>query len=98
MIAEEKGSVYACAIVVIEKIPPKIQLYYTYRTKALLVHLYVDKDKRRQGIGCTLTRYMLKYLTQKGIEFVDLECYTWNKKAAALYDKMGFQDVFTTKR
>jgi len=98
LIAEEKGIIYACSIVSIEKIPPKMQAYYTYRTKALLVHLYVDKNHRRHGIGRALTEYTLQYLMQKDVEFMDLECYMYNKKAAKLYNKIGFHDVFMTKR
>ncbi len=97
-IAEKNGCICGCAILAIEKISPRVQAYYTYHKKALLVHLYVDKNCRRQGIGRALTECSLKYLAQRGVEFVDLECYMYNKKAAALYDKIGFQDVFVTKR
>lgn len=63
-----------------------------------MVHLYVDKNKRRLGIGEALMDYTLKYLKKLGVEFVDLECYLYNQKAAALYNKIGFKDVFVTKR
>ena len=98
MIAELQGIVIAHAIVSIEKVSPKMQDYYTYSKKALIVHLYVDENKRRQGIGSALTNYTLKYLKEHGVDFVDLECYAYNQKAKCLYEKMGFVDVFTTKR
>jgi len=98
LIAEKAGKVCAHSIVAIEKVLPKVQAYFTYSKKARLVHLYVAIDNRRQGIGQALVKYTLKYLKQKGVEFVDLECYMHNDKAAALYDKIGFKDVFIEKR
>ncbi len=98
LIAEDKEGICAHNIILIETISPKMQAYYTYHQKALLVHLYVDQNKRRQGIGRALMDYTLKYLKQRGVEFADLECYMYNKKAANLYNNLGFQDVFVTKR
>lgn len=98
LVAEDKDGICAHNIILIETISPKVQAYYTYHKKALMVHLYVDKNKRRQGIAKDLVNYSLKYLKKHGIEFVDLECYTYNTKASNLYKKLGFQDVFTTKR
>lgn len=98
LIAEDKDGICAHNIILIETISPKVQAYYTYHKKALMVHLYVDKNKRRQGIAKDLVNYSLEYLKKQGIEFVDLECYTYNTKASNLYKKLGFQDVFTTKR
>ena len=98
LIAEDKKEICAHSIVLIENVSKKMQPYVTYKKKARLVHLYVDINKRRQGIGKMLTEYTLKYLKQKGVEFVDLECYMYNYKAAALYNKVGFKDVFVEKR
>lgn len=98
LVAEEENKILAHAIIMIEEIPSKIRPYYTYHKKALLVHLYVDKNKRRQGIGKALTQFCLEYLKKQNVEFLDLECYTYNKKASNLYNKLGFLDVFTTKR
>ena len=98
LIAEDEEEICAHSIVSIEKVSPKMQAYYTYKKKARLVHLYVAIKKRHQGIGKMLTRYTLDYLKQKGVEFVDLECYMHNDKAAALYAKIGFKDVFVEKR
>lgn len=98
LIATEDNKILAHAIIMIEVISKKMQPYYTYHKKALLVHLYVDRNKRRQGIGTHLTQFCLEYLKKQGVEFVDLECYAYNQKASALYNKMGFTDVFTTKR
>ena len=98
LIAELNEIIIAHAIILIEKVPSKMQQYYTYKKKALLVHLYVDRNNRRKGIATHLINYALKYLKELAVEFVDLECYTYNQKANYLYDKIGFQDVFTTKR
>ena len=98
LIAEDNGEICAHAITCMEKVPDKMRAYVTYRQKARLVHLYVSRTKRRQGIGLKLTQYTLKYLKKCGAEFVDLECYIGNKKADALYQKIGFKDVFVQKR
>lgn len=98
LVAEDNEGIIAHNIIVIETISPEMQSYYTYRKKALVVHLYVDKNKRRLGIGEALMDYTLKYLKKLGVEFVDLECYLYNQKSAALYNKIGFKDVFVTKR
>ena len=98
LIAEDKDEVCAHSIVCIEKVPRKMQPYVTYRKKARLVHLYVAVNKRHQGIGTALLKYTLAYIKQTGAEFVDLECYMHNDKAAALYAKVGFKDVFVEKR
>jgi len=98
LIAKDAGGIYAHAIICLEKVPRKMQAYVTYRKKARLVHLYVSRKKRRQGIGEKLTKYTLKYLKKYGVQFVDLECYMHNDKAAALYHKIGFRDVYVLKR
>ena len=98
LVAEEQGKILAHAIVLIEKVSPKMRAYYTYDKKALLVHLYVDENYRRQGIGTALMKYTLQYLSQQAVEFVDLEVYPQNPEAIALYHKIGFQDVWIKKR
>ena len=98
LVAEDSEGICGHAIVCIEKVPKKMRAYMTYRQKARLVHLYVSRHKRRLGIGKELMKYTLKYLKQKGIEFVDLECYIGNEIADSLYNKIGFKDVFVVKR
>ena len=98
LIAKDKDEICAHSIIAIEKVPQRMQTYVTYKKKARLVHLFVAINKRHQGIGTALLKYTLKYLKPKGVEFVDLECYMHNDKAAALYNKVGFKDVFVEKR
>ena len=98
LIAEDEGGICAHSIVLIEKVSPKMQAYFTYKKKARLVHLYVAINKRHQRIGKILLKYTLDYMKEKGVEFIDLECYMHNDKAAALYNKVGFKDVFVEKR
>lgn len=98
LIAEDKDGICAHSILCIEKVPQKMQVYVTYRKKARLVHLYVAVAKRHQGIGTALLQYTLKYVGEKGAEFIDLECYMHNDKAATLYAKVGFKDVYVEKR
>lgn len=98
LVAKDTSGIYAHAIVCLENVPRKMQAYVTYSKKARLVHLYVSRKKRRQGIGEKLTKYTLKYLKKYGVQFVDLECYMHNDKAAALYHKIGFWDVYVLKR
>ncbi|MBR6231808.1 MAG: GNAT family N-acetyltransferase [Alphaproteobacteria bacterium] len=98
LVAEDSEGICAHSIVAVEKVPQRMLVYVTYKKKARLVHLYVAVNKRHQGIGKMLLKYTLKYLKEKGAEFVDLECYMRNDKAAALYKKVGFKDVFVEKR
>ena len=98
LVAEDPNGICAHAVICTEKVSKKMMPYVTYRQKARLVHLYVSRYKRRQGIGKRLMEYTLKYLKENGSEFVDLECYVGNKAADALYHKIGFKDVFVAKR
>jgi len=98
LIAENNGNIDAHAIICFEKVPKKMQAYVTYRAKARLVHLYVSPKKRHQGIGQKLMDYTLKYVRQKKVDFMDLECYIGNEIADSLYRKVGFRDIFVLKR
>ena len=98
LIAEDSDSICGHSIIAIETVPERAKVYYTYRKKAVLAHLYVAIKKRHQGIGTDLLEYTLKYLKQQGVEFVDLDCYIGNKEAEALYKKVGLKDVFVRKR
>lgn len=98
LIAEENNRVYAHAILHIEKVSPKMARYYTYTKKATLVHLYVDRNNRRQGIATNLIKYTLQYLKEQKADFLDLECYITNSKADSLYTKLGFKNVWIKKR
>ena len=98
LVAIDKEGVCAHSIVAIETVPKRAKVYYTYRKKAILAHLYVAINKRLQGIGTNLLEYTLKYLKQQDAEFVDLDCYIGNRTAEALYKKVGFKDVFIRKR
>lgn len=98
LVAEDTEGICAHAILLVETVSPKMQAYYTYRKKAILVHLLVDENKRHQGIATDLLKYTFKYLKQQGVEFIDLDCYIGNKNAEKLYKKSGFKDVFVCKR
>ena len=98
LIAEDKEGICAHSIVVIETVSARAKVYYTYRKKAVLAHLYTAINKRHQGIGINLLKYTLNYLKKQAVEFVDLDCYIGNKNAEALYKKTGFKDVFVRKR
>ena len=98
LIAERQNKILAHAIILIEKASPKMRAYYTYDKKALLVHLYVDENNRRQGIGSALMKYAFEYLKNLKVDFVDLECAPENDKALTLYNKMGFRDIWIKKR
>lgn len=98
LIAEENNQVYAHAILCVEKVSPKMTKYYTYTKKATLVHLYVDRNKRRQGIATQLMKYVFQYVKEQKVDFLDLECHIANSKADALYTKLGFENVWLKKR
>ena len=98
LVAEDKNGICAHAIIVIETVPKKAQKYYTYRKKALLVHLYVAIKQRHEGIGTVLLDYTLKFLKQRNVEFVDLECHVKNTKADGLYKKLKFTHEYFKER
>ncbi len=98
LVAAEQDIIFGHAIVLIESVMPKMKKYYTYTKKATLVHLYVDQQKRHQGIATHLVRFTLKYLKQKRVDFVDLDCHVSNTAAATLYHQLGFQDIWVKKR
>ena len=53
--------------------------------------LYVLDEWRNRGIGTALLRRLLEWFTSKGVGRAELYVYTENKRALALYSKLGFE-------
>ncbi len=65
---------------------------------AHIISLAVRPKYRRQGIGSDLLRSLLECLQSIGVEKVMLEVREGNLAAAALYEKLGFEQSGTIDR
>ncbi len=61
-----------------------------------LQKLYVDDSLRGKGLGKLLIQKMEDYLISKGVNFITLHVYDWNKGALELYTKLGYKDFSST--
>ena len=63
-----------------------------------ITNIAVAEDSRGQGIGLTLTRALLQYLSNLGAAYATLEVRVSNLRAQGLYKKLGFVSVGKRKR
>jgi len=62
------------------------------KTFGEILELYVLEEYRGKGVGRALLDEAEKEFNSKGIEWVKLQCSTYNKSALAFYEKIGFED------
>jgi len=65
--------------------------------KARILMLSVIEKQRRQNIGTTLLKNLLKEFAKHNVRHIELEVRTDNKKAIQFYQKQGFKIVDTIK-
>ena len=59
------------------------------------IGIYVDENCRRKGMGETLVRFLHLSAKLKGIKRLRLHVHPENKKAIALYEKLGYEFIGT---
>jgi GNAT superfamily N-acetyltransferase len=59
-------------------------------THAVLRSLYVERDRRRQGIGHLLTERFVAWARENGCVEAHVESYTANGAAQQFYERHGF--------
>lgn len=67
---------------------------YTIANKRIyLSRLAVKQEYRKQGIGSTITDYLIQYAKNHGYEEMSVGVDTININARHLYEKKGFTDI-----
>ena len=56
--------------------------------------IVVSKAHHRKGIGTALFEHVYKIATESGASELNLEVFTFNNKAIAFYEKLGFRNNF----
>jgi ribosomal protein S18 acetylase RimI-like enzyme len=57
-----------------------------------VLELYVSKKHRRKGIGTKLMKSVEDFFKSKGLEWVELQCSSYNEMALMFYDKSDFKN------
>ncbi len=63
---------------------------------AVLDNMFVDKDKRMQGLGRQLFSRFTGWAKQKGADRIDVSAYVGNAKALGFYSALGFTPLAQT--
>lgn len=61
--------------------------------EADMMNIAVSPDRRRNGIAVKLVESLIAHLMEKDVRCLSLEVRASNAPAAALYQKLGFQQV-----
>jgi len=67
------------------------ETYSTFRASSTLYleDVFVSPAYRRRGIGSTLLRHCIHLAHERGCERMEWTCLDWNKKAQAVYERIG---------
>ena len=63
-----------------------------------ITNIAVDQAYRGQGIGETLTRALIQYAANLGVDYMTLEVRRSNLVAQGMYEKLGFIKLGVRKR
>jgi GNAT superfamily N-acetyltransferase len=68
-----------------------LETYSTFRASPTLYleDLFVLPPYRRRGIGSALLRHCIQTAHERGCERMEWTCLDWNKKAQAVYERIG---------
>ena len=68
-----------------------LETYSTFRASPTLYleDLFVSPPYRRRGIGSALLRHCIQVAHERGCERMEWTCLDWNKKAQAVYERIG---------
>ena len=67
------------------------EAYSTFRASPTLYleDVFVLPEYRRRGIGSALLRHCVRLAHERGCERMEWTCLDWNKKAQAVYERIG---------
>jgi len=67
------------------------ETYSTFRASSTLYleDVFVSPAYRRRGIGSALLRHCIHLAHERGCERMEWTCLDWNKKAQAVYERIG---------
>ena len=67
------------------------ETYSTFRASPTLYleDVFVSPAYRRRGIGSALLRHCIQVAYERGCERMEWTCLDWNKKAQAVYERIG---------
>ena len=68
-----------------------LETYSTFHASPTLYleDLFVSPPYRRRGIGSALLRHCIQVAHERGCERMEWTCLDWNKKAQAVYERIG---------
>ena len=66
-----------------------------YKILVILVSMFIDEDKRCNGIATKLIQEFKRWALSKNVRYIELKVCNDNHKAISLYKKNGFNDVKT---
>ena len=68
-----------------------LETYSTFHASPTLYleDLFVSPPYRRRGIGSALLRHCIHLAHERGCERMEWTCLDWNKKAQAVYERIG---------
>ena len=88
--AETDEKIVGYVIVYFNTLPKQ---YFHFEKRAFIGSIAVDENYRGQGIGTALLESAEKAAKEKKISVVEMDVYTFNKKADKLYNKLGYKDI-----
>ena len=66
--------------------------------EAHITNIAVCKEWRGQGIGIALTKALIQYAANLGVQYMTLEVRKSNAVAQAMYEKLGFEKLGVRKQ
>jgi len=85
LVARDDSEVVGCLVGYLSSSPTRQPVTY-----AVLRSLYIERDRRRQGIGHGLVDRFVSWARHKGCVEAHVESYTANGPAQEFYERQGF--------
>jgi ribosomal protein S18 acetylase RimI-like enzyme len=93
-VAVESGNVFGYVLCTINKRPP----FYVVEDTGLISAIYVQKDKRHQGVGKALVTQAMHWFKKKGLKNVEVAVLVENEKGVEFWNKLGFETYLIRER
>lgn len=92
-----EAGVYNCSFADDVKMIANLIVFIDNNGNGFLEDMFVANDHRGNQLGMFLVDYAANYMKESGVERINLEVWSANKKAYCLYKKMGYDFVRETE-